>query len=59
MKKEYIKPITELIDTKTENLLASHSLDHADSKPGFMFDDEMDEKDGMELYPSPHNLWDD
>lgn len=55
MKKKYMKPFIEVVQAEVENLLAGHSNDHADAKPGLLFEeDESSENDDI---PRPVEAW--
>jgi hypothetical protein len=55
MKKKYIKPFTEMIETKTENLLAGHSYDHTDGKLHDFFEEDDPEPDPW--HERQYNMW--
>ncbi|SFF83167.1 hypothetical protein [Prevotella sp. KH2C16] len=55
MKKKYIKPVVETVQTEVENLLAGHSYDHADAKPGLLLEEE--ENSEEEDIPQPVGVW--
>lgn len=55
MKKKYIKPFVETVQAEVENLLAGHSNDYADAKPGGFFEEE--ENPEEEDIPQPVGVW--
>ena len=55
MKKNYIRPILELVQTDFQPLMAGHSYDHADGKQHDFFDDD---NMGEDPWNKKHsNLW--
>jgi hypothetical protein len=55
MKKKYIKPFTEMIETKTENSLAGHSGVYTDGKQHDFFEEDDPEPDPW--YERQYNMW--